>query len=35
MDHYLDVDVLYKWSFDRTLLRCLNEKEVMQALQEI
>jgi len=35
MNHYLDVDVLYKRSFDKTLLRCLNEKEVMQALQEI
>ena len=35
MDYYLDGDALYKRSFDRTLLRCLNEKEVVQALQEI
>jgi hypothetical protein len=35
MDYYLDEDVLYKRLFDRTLLKCLNEKEVMQALQEI
>jgi hypothetical protein len=35
MDYYLDEDVLYKRSFDETLLKCLNEKKVMQALQEI
>jgi hypothetical protein len=35
MDYYLDEDVLYKRSFDETLLKCLNEKKFMQALQEI
>jgi hypothetical protein len=35
MDYYLDEDVIYKRSFDETLLKCMNEKKVMQALQEI
>jgi len=35
MDYYLNGEVLYKRSFDETLLRCLNEKEVKKALQEL
>jgi hypothetical protein len=35
MDWYLDEEVLYRRSFDRTLLRCLNEKEARKTLHEI
>jgi hypothetical protein len=37
MDYYLEEDLLYKRSFDWTLLKCLNEKKkkVVQSLQEI
>jgi hypothetical protein len=35
MDYYLNGEVLYKRSFNGTLLRCLNEKEVKKALQEL
>jgi hypothetical protein len=32
---YLDGEILYKRSFDKTLLRCLNENKVEQTLKEI
>jgi hypothetical protein len=35
IDYYLDEDVLYKRSFEGALLKCLNEKEVVQVLHEI
>lgn len=35
MNFYLDGDVMYKRLFDGSLLRCLNEMEAMQSLQEI
>jgi hypothetical protein len=35
MNFYLDGEILYKRSFDGTLLRCLNENEIEQALKEI
>jgi hypothetical protein len=35
MDFYLDGEILYKRSFGETLPRCLNEKEVEQALKKI
>jgi hypothetical protein len=31
----LDGEILYKRSFNETLLRCLNEKEAKQALQQV
>lgn len=35
IDYYLDGEILYKRSFYWNLLRCLNEKETKQALQEV
>jgi hypothetical protein len=35
MDYYLDGEILYKKSFGRNLLRCLNKKEAKQTLQEV
>jgi hypothetical protein len=36
MDYYLEEDLLYRRSFDWTLLKCLNgKKKVVQSLQEI
>lgn len=35
MDYYLDGEILYKKSFSRNLLRCLNKKEAKQTLQEV
>jgi hypothetical protein len=35
IDSYLDGEILYKRSFNETLLRCLKEKEVEQALKKI
>jgi hypothetical protein len=35
MDYYLDREVLYKRTFDGTLLRCLNEKNTEKILHEI
>jgi len=35
MNFYLDGEILYKRSFDGTLLRCLNENEIEQALKEV
>ncbi|KAG5241524.1 RNA-directed DNA polymerase (Reverse transcriptase), Ribonuclease [Salix suchowensis] len=32
---YLDGEILYRRSFDGTLLRCLDEKEIGQALEEV
>ena len=35
MDFYLDGEVLYKRSSDRTLLRCLNEDKARNTLREV
>ncbi|XP_073259793.1 uncharacterized protein [Populus alba] len=35
MDFYLDREILYKRSFNRTLLRCLNETNAKNALREV
>jgi hypothetical protein len=35
MDFYLDREILYKRSFNRTLLRCLNEADARNVLQEV
>lgn len=35
MDYYLDREVLYNRTFDGTLLKCLNEKDVEKILHEI
>lgn len=35
MDYYLDREVLYKRTFDGTLLRCMNEKITEKILHEI
>jgi len=35
MNFYLDGEILYKRSFDGTLLRCLNENEIEQALKKV
>jgi ribonuclease HI len=35
MNFYLDGEILYKRSFDGTLLRCLNENEIEQVLKEV
>ena len=35
MDFYLDGEILYKRSFDGTLLRCLNEIDARKALREV
>jgi hypothetical protein len=35
IDYYLDSEILYKRSFYWNMLRCLNEKETKQALQEV
>ena len=35
MDFYLDGEILYKGSFNRTLLRCLNEADARNVLQEV
>jgi hypothetical protein len=35
MDYYLDEEVLYKRSFDGTLLRCLSENKARKTLHEI
>jgi ribonuclease HI len=35
MNFYLDGEILYKRSFDGTLLRCLNENEIEQTLKEV
>ncbi|XP_024459508.1 uncharacterized protein LOC112327981 [Populus trichocarpa] len=35
MDFYLDGEILYKRSFDGTLLRCLNEIDARNALREV
>jgi hypothetical protein len=35
IDFYLDREILYKRSFDRTLLRCLNETDARNALREV
>jgi len=34
-DFYLDGEILYKRSFDETLLRCLNETNARNALREV
>ena len=35
VNFYLDGEILYRRSFDGTLLRCLDEKEIGQALEEV
>jgi len=35
IDFYLDGEILYKRSFDGTLLRCLNETDARKALREV
>jgi hypothetical protein len=35
MNIYLDGEILYKRSFDRALIRCLNENEIEQSLKEV
>jgi len=35
VDYYLDEEVLYKRSFDGTLLRCLSENKARKTLHEI
>jgi len=35
MNFYLDGEILYKRSFDETLLRCLNQNEIEQALKKV
>ena len=35
VNFYLDGEILYRRSFDGTLLRCLDEKEIGQALKEV
>jgi len=35
MDYYLDNEILYIRFFYGTLLRCLNENEARQVLQEV
>jgi len=35
MNFYLDGEILYKKSFDGTLLRCLDEVEAKNALREV
>ena len=35
MEFYIDGEILYKRSFDGTLLRCLDEAEANKALQEV
>jgi len=35
IDFYLDREILYKRSFDRTLLRCLNETDARNALRKV
>ena len=35
MDFYLDGEILYRKSFDGTLLRCLDEAEAKDALREV
>jgi hypothetical protein len=35
MDFYLDGEVLYKRSSDKTLLRCLNEDKARNTLREV
>jgi len=35
MDYYFDNEILYIRFFYGTLLRCLNEKEARQVLQEV
>ncbi|XP_052305631.1 uncharacterized protein LOC112325327 [Populus trichocarpa] len=35
IDFYLDGEILYKRSFDGTLLRCLNEADARKALREV
>ena len=35
MDYYSDGEILYKRSFNETLIRCLNKKEAKQALQQV
>jgi hypothetical protein len=35
IDYYLDGEILYKRSFYWNFLRCLNENETKQALQEV
>ena len=32
IEYYIDGEILYKRSFDETLLRCLNELEANKAL---
>jgi hypothetical protein len=32
IEYYIDEEILYKRSFDETLLRCLNELEANKAL---
>ena len=35
MEYYIDEEILYKMSFDGTLLRCLSDLEANKALQEV
>ena len=35
MNFYLDGKILYKRSFDGTMLRCLNENKIKQALKKV
>ena len=35
MEYYIDGEILYKRSFDGTLLRCLGDLEANKALQEV
>jgi hypothetical protein len=35
MEYYIDGEILYKRSFDGTLLRCLGGLEANKALQEV
>ena len=35
MDFYLDGEILYKRSFDGTLLRCLNEIDARNVVREV
>jgi len=35
MEYYIDGEILYKRSFDGTLLRCLSDLEANKALQEV
>jgi hypothetical protein len=35
IEYYIDREILYKRSFDETLLRCMNESKANKALREV